>query len=74
MFLALLETLTAGLHLWSDKKKTKYLDAVYELKHQWYEEYKKDPSERNHNVLDNLDVELRLVAAAFAASVGKPEV
>lgn len=74
MFLALLETLTAGLHLWSDKNKTKYLDAIYELKHKWYEEYKKAPADRSNAVLDNLDVELRICAAAFVASVGKPEV
>lgn len=74
MFLALLETLSAGLSLWEHKEKNKYVDAVIELKRKWYEEYSKDPADRNHNVLDNLDVELRIIAAAFAAAVGKQKV
>lgn len=74
MFLALLETLTAGLSLWEHKDRNKYIDAIKNLKEQWYEEYKKDPADRNHNVLDNLDVELRILCAAFASAVGKQKV
>ena len=71
MFLALLETLTAGLNLWDSKEKNKYIDAVVELKRKWYEENSKNPAERSNAVLDNLDIELRIVAAAFVASVSR---
>jgi hypothetical protein len=74
MFLALLETLSAGLTLWDHKEKTKYVDAVTELKRKWYEEYQKHKSIRDNAVLDNIELELRIVATAFAATVGNSKV
>ncbi len=74
MFLALIDALTAGLSLWEHKDKTKYSDAIYELKRKWYEEYSKDPADRSNAVLDNLELELRLCSSAFATAVGISQV
>lgn len=72
MFQALLETLTAGLKLWDDKEKTKYVDKKMQIEKDYYVEYNKGPDLRSDAVLDNLEFELRVLAAAFAAGVGKP--
>lgn len=71
MFDALLTVLSAGLTLWSDKEKNKYIDEMISLKNQYYEEYNKPLTERDDSVLDNLEHELCVLGVAFAASIGK---
>jgi len=70
MFEVLAKALAAGLSLWESKEKRKYLDKLMELKSDWYEEYNKGPGYRSNAVLDNLELELRILAVAFSTSVG----
>lgn len=72
MFTVLLNCLNAGLTLWDDKEKTKYLDQMISLKESYYAEFNKPDAERSDAVLDNLEFQLRVLATSFAAGVGKP--
>lgn len=73
MFTVLLNCLSAGLTLWDDKEKTKYVDQVISLKEQYYAEFNKPLDSRSDAVLDNLEFQLRVLATSFASSVGKPD-
>lgn len=70
MVTALFQTLHAGLVLWDDIEKTKYIDRLEQLKKDYYAEFNKDLSLRSDAVLDNVQFELRILAVSFAASVG----
>lgn len=70
MIAELFKVLAAGLSIWESKEKRKYVDKLMELKRDWYEEFNKGPGKRNNAVLDNIKLELRILAAAFATSVG----
>lgn len=72
MFTVLLNCLNAGLTLWDDKEKTKYVDQLISLKEQYYAEFNKPDASRSDAVLDNLEFQLRVLATSFAAGVGKP--
>lgn len=69
MFTALLQVLLAGLQLWTDKEKTKYVDQLMKLKKEYYEEVNKPDDKRDDAVLDNLEFQLRLLGSAFASGV-----
>ena len=69
-----LALLTAGLNLWLNEEKTKYVDHKISLEKQYYEEYNKPIGERSDAVLDNLVFQLRILASAFVtASSGKQD-
>lgn len=61
--------LQAGLTLWVDKNKTKYLDKFMSLKRDYYEEINKPQGKRSNARLDNITFELELLGAAFSSSV-----
>lgn len=71
MFESLAQALAAGLTLWSDKEKTKYVDRLVSIRKRYYEEYNKPLSSRDDSVLDQLEFELRILAASFASGIGK---
>lgn len=68
MIETIFKLLTAGLNLWSDKEKNKYLDQMINLKRAFYEEYNKP--EPDSAVLDNIRLELRLLCDSFSSQVG----
>lgn len=67
---AIFKVLGAGLQLWADKEKHKYIDKMLALKKEFYEEYNKPFAERNTAVLDNVELELRQLCETFASAVG----
>lgn len=71
MFETLLQVLLAGLHLWSDKEKTKYVDRLMSLKKEYREEINKPYDQRNDAVIDDLEFQLRVLSAAFVAGTIK---
>lgn len=71
MFGLVLQVLGAGLTLWDDKEKNKYVDKLLSLKEQYYAEYNKPIDIRSDAILGNLEFELRLLATGFASSIGK---
>lgn len=71
MFEVLFNVLNAGLILWSNKEKRKYIDELMHLKEQFYEEYNKPITSRSDAILDHIDFKLRVLGTAFAADVGK---
>lgn len=71
MFELVMQVLSAGLNIWQDKEKTKYIDKLAKIKEQYYVEINKPFDQRDNAALDNLQFELRLAAESFAASVGK---
>ena len=73
MFESLAAALSAGLTLWKDKNRTKYVDALMRLRREYYAESNKPDSQRSDAVLDNLESELRILASAFSSGVGKPD-
>jgi len=70
MIEALIGSLHAGLTLWKNKDARKYLDKLFDLKRDYYEEYNKPENERSNAVLDNIEHELCLIAEAFSSQVG----
>ena len=71
MFESLAKALAAGLSLWETKESRKYVDELMRIKKAYYAEDNKDPTVRSDAVLDNLMLELRVLADAFSAGVGK---
>jgi hypothetical protein len=69
MIEAFLSVLAAGLSLWDHEEKTKYRDKYLELRKKWYEEFNKPEDIRSDAVLDNIELELRLIGEAFSTSV-----
>lgn len=68
-FLALLE---AGLRLWDDKEKHKYIDQVLKLKEQYHAELAKPFDDRDFNTLGTIELRLCDISSAFiASSLGK---
>lgn len=67
----LFKALAAGLSLWSDKEKNKYVDHLNDLKKAYYVEYNKPSGERDDAYLDDLEFELRLLTDSFCSQVGK---
>lgn len=63
------EVLAAGLHLWGDKLKTRYVDKLISLKEKYNEEINKPESSRSDAVIDGITFELRTLSLAFGASV-----
>jgi hypothetical protein len=68
----ILGVLEQGLKLWNSKESSKYLDKTIKLRKEWYEEYSKPIETRDHNKLDDLWLELRLISAAFIKAAGTP--
>ena len=66
---ALIKSLEAGLSLWASKEKRKYLDKVISLKRDFYEEYNKPDDDRSDAVMDNIRLQLRIVANGFSTSL-----
>jgi hypothetical protein len=61
--------LGAGLELWTEKEKNKYVDAYIELKQELYEEQNKPRPD--HAVIDNIMFKLKLLIESFASKIGK---
>lgn len=73
MFESLLTVLGAGLSIWNNKERTKYVDQLMSLKRRYYEEFNKSAEHRSDAILDGIESELRILASAFSTSVGKPD-
>lgn len=69
MIESVIALLSAGLKLWSDKEKTKYVDRLMALKKRYYEEYSKTEEKRSDADLDNILFDLRLLSDSFSAIV-----
>lgn len=68
----LLGVLEQSLKAWNSHESTKYLDQLIDIKADWYEEYKKLPSARDHNRMVELESELRILSESFiSAAQGK---
>lgn len=66
----LFKVLGAGLSIWESKEKNKYIDKLIELKKDYYEEFNKGAGHRSNAVLDNIELELRLIAEVFSSANG----
>lgn len=66
----LLKTLLAGLSLWGDKEKHKYIDRVLELQRIMHEEEDKPVGARDNDRLDRAERELCDISNVFASAVG----
>ncbi len=73
MFESLLTVLGAGLSIWNNKERTKYVDQLMSLKRRYYEEYNKSAEYRSDAILDGIQSELYILASAFSTSVGKSD-
>lgn len=71
MIESIFAVLAAGLTIWSNKEKRKYIDKLLRLKKEWYAEINKPDDRRDNAVLDNVEFELRLLATAFSTEVAK---
>lgn len=60
--------LEQGLKLWNSKESTEYMDKTAKLKKRWYEAY--NAPQRDHNKLDDIELELRILSAAFIKASG----
>ena len=58
--------LLQGLKLWNTKEANKYLDRIIKLREQWLEEYAKPRQKRNNSNLDEIELELAIIAKTFA--------
>ncbi len=73
MVLSIIALLEAGLRLWDDKEKTKYVDQIIKIKEQYHAELSKPFDDRDFNVLGTLELRLWDISSAFiAASSGAP--
>jgi len=70
MIESVMALLKAGLTLWVDKNKTKYLDKFLSLQRDYYAEVNKPEGVRSNAVLDNIRFELELLSFAFSSAVG----
>jgi hypothetical protein len=70
MIESIIGLLTAGLTLWSDKEKHKYIDQLISLKKRYYEEYNKPENVRSDAALDDISFSLRVLGDSFAARIG----
>lgn len=66
-----LGVLEQGLKLWNSHESTKYLDKLIKLKKEWHEEFQKPIENRDHNRLDDIELELRILAESFIQAAGK---
>jgi hypothetical protein len=64
----ILGVLEQGLKLWNSHESTKYLDKLIKLKKEWYETY--NAPKRDHNKLDDIERELRILAESFIQASG----
>lgn len=71
MFTVILGILEAGLSLWANKEKHKYVDKLIALKKEYYAEINKPYEQRNNAALDGIEFELRILAVAFASDVSR---
>lgn len=71
MFSVIFSLFTAGLNLYAQKDKEKYVDKLLSLKNQYYAEFNKPEGQQDDAVMDNIEFELRTLAAAFASAVGE---
>ena len=60
--------LEQGLILWNAKEKTKYLDKLIKLKKDWKNAY--DNAQRDHNAIDDIEFELRILSESFIQAAG----
>ncbi len=67
-----LGVLEQGLKLWNSHESTKYLDKLISLKKDWYEEYNRPIQERSDVRLDDLELELRVLADSFIEAAKAP--
>lgn len=69
MFLSILGIIQAVLSIWESKEKDKYNSQVLELKRVWLEEFNKPRGERDNGVMDNAEIELRMVMDALTNQI-----
>lgn len=65
---AIFGLIEASLKLWNTKESKEYLDRVYKLKKDFYEEYNKPDYVRDYALLDNISNELRIISEAIATT------
>jgi hypothetical protein len=58
--------LLQGLKILGTQQATKYHDRVLQLRKSWLEEYSKPRSERSNSDLDEIELELAVIAKTFA--------
>lgn len=58
--------LLQGLKLWNSKESNKYHDRVIELRIDWLKEYSKPRHQRSNANLDEIQLELEVIAKTFA--------
>lgn len=68
----IISLLAAGLNLWAEKEKNKYIDELLAIKKGFWEEWNKPEGERSDAVLDSLKFRLEILAEAFLQKTGKP--
>lgn len=68
MFQLILGLLTAGLNLWADKEKHKYIDAKIKLETDYYAEINKPDDQRSDAVIADIEQQLHILASAFTAA------
>lgn len=67
---ALFNILASALSIWDSKEKTKYIDEKIRLEKRFYEEYNKDLAIRSDAVLDDVQLQLRILCNNVAAAIG----
>lgn len=75
MVTELLAVLGTALRIWEHEKKGELSEEVHELEKRWNEEWNKPVAVRSDAVLDNVRVQLELLARRFvrlAAESGQP--
>ena len=58
--------LLQGLKIWGTEQAMKYHNRVIELRTEWLAEYSKPRSQRNNSNLDEIQLELEIIAKTFA--------
>lgn len=69
MFTALFQVLSAGISLWLDKEKNKYINKLNQLQKDYYAASNKPADQIDDALLDNLEFELKITAQAWASQV-----
>lgn len=62
--------LSSAFGIWESKEKTKYIDKLMSLQKDWNDE--KSRADYSRAALDNIRIELRILAAAFSTAA-KPK-
>ena len=72
MFVLILQLLSFALSIWASKEKTKYIDRKIAIETAYWAESNKPLAERDFTILDNLEMELKIMTRALLAEANKP--